>query len=172
MRKFLLFLTIVLLSPAVVMAQQHKQKTKKADAETVEWKYELAPVAVGAQGNVIVKVWSYSANPNVAAEQAKKNAVHGVIFKGVPSAVNIPGKKPLVIEPEARSTYATDYFNDFFAQGGDYMRFVTLSGSGEQDVSKVDRRRYKVGVVVVVSYDNLRKELERAGIVKGLNSGF
>jgi len=33
-------------------------------------------------------------------------------------------------------------------------------------------KEYKIGVVVSVSKDQLRKDLEAAGIIKGLSSGF
>ncbi len=168
MKKLLL---IVMLSlPVAVTAQQHRQKTKKANIETSEWKYEIAPVSVGSQGNVVVAVWSDSPNPVVAAEQSKKNAVHGVIFKGFPSNGSVPGKKPLVQNSAAEQEHA-EYFDNFFADGGPYMRFVTLTGN-ERDVTKIDKRRYRVGAVVVVNYDNLRRELESQGIVKKLGSGF
>ena len=154
--------------PAVVTAQQHRKKSRKADMETAQWRYEIAPVSVGTQGNVVVAVWSDSASPVVAAEQAKKNAVHGVIFKGIPSNGSIPGKRPLV---QSGSEEHAEYFDDLFSDGGAYRRFVTLTGE-QHDVTKVDRRRYRVGVVVVVSYDRLRRELEEKGIIKRLGSGF
>ena len=51
------------------------------------------------------------------------------------------------------------------------MRFVTLT-SEKQQVPRVDKRKYRVGVVVVVSYDELRRELENQGIVRKLDAGF
>ena len=37
---------------------------------------------------------------------------------------------------------------------------------------KVGKNEYKVGVVISVSKDLLRKDLEAAGIIKGLGAGF
>jgi hypothetical protein len=42
---------------------------------------------------------------------------------------------------------------------------------GSAEVRKVGKE-YKVGVVVTVNKDMLRKHLEEAGIVRGLGSGF
>ena len=58
---------------------------KKADKQTVAWRYELEAEGTGVQGTYQIKVWSYSRNVETATEQSKKNAVHGIIFKGINS---------------------------------------------------------------------------------------
>ncbi len=144
-----------------------------ADTQTTQWRYEIEPVSVGTQGSAVVKVWSYLKDPKIAREQCKKNAVHGVIFKGIPSKERIPGKKPLVTAAEA-SQHA-DFFDKFFAAGGDYMKFVALTNTGAgggESVLKVSKKEYKVGVTVTVNYNNLRSYLEGKGIIKKLDAGF
>lgn len=154
-------------------ANAQKQKKKKADEETAEWRYEIACEKVGSQGTYLVKVWSYSRKPEVAVEQAKKNAVHGVIFKGF-SGNGCATQKPIARSASLEAEKA-DFFKLFFASGGKYMKFVTSSNNGSVaagDVTKVGKKEYKVGVVVTVQKDLLRKDLEAAGIIKGLSSGF
>jgi GTP-sensing pleiotropic transcriptional regulator CodY len=54
------------------------------------------------------------------------------------------------------------------------MKFVTVSGDGSvaaEDRMKVGKR-YKIGVIVSVNVSELRKDLEAAGIIRSLNSGF
>ncbi len=51
------------------------------------------------------------------------------------------------------------------------MKFVSTSGDGTPTTMKVGKE-YKIGVVVTVMVDLLRKDLEAAGIIKGLSSGF
>jgi hypothetical protein len=148
---------------------------KAANVDTQQWRYELDAVGVGAQGTYQVKVWSYSKDPNVATEQAKKNAVHGIIFKGFTSTVRgVPSQKPLV----SNSTTATekkDFFDAFFADGGGYMKFVNLTNSHDA-IAAGDRikigKEYKVGIIVSVNKDALRKELENTGIVSKLGDIF
>ena len=145
----------------------------KANIDTEKFRYEIECVSVGASGSYLVKVWSYSKKPNVAIEQAKKNAVHGVIFKGFTGAGAGCTQKPLASSPSIEEE-KEEYFNNFFADGGKYMKFVSVSGDGSvaaEDRLKVGKE-YKIGVVISVSKDNLRKDLEDAGIVKGLSSGF
>ena len=143
---------------------------KKADKQTIEWRYEIEPEGQGAQGSYKVKVWSFSKKQNVAQEQCKKNAVHGIVFKGY---AGVPGKvapqKPLVIDPAAVDQHA-DFFEKFFADGGDYMKFVQVV-SGVPTVFQVGKE-YKVGLIVIVQKDALRKYLEAAGVIKSLSAGF
>ncbi|HEY9124892.1 MAG TPA: hypothetical protein VIO15_11175, partial [Bacteroidales bacterium] len=61
-----------------------------------------------------------------------------------------------------------------FADGGDYMRYVAESSDGSigaEDRLKVGKE-YKIGIVVSVQKDLLRKDLEKAGIIRALDSGF
>ncbi|MBI5540096.1 MAG: hypothetical protein HY951_08560 [Bacteroidia bacterium] len=149
------------------------QAKKKADKATAEWRYEVECVSVGAQGSYLVKVWSYSKKPDVAINQAKKNAVHGIIFKGFTGTGAGCTQKPLTNNP-ALEQEKEEFFTDFFADGGKYMKFVSVTGDGaigEGDRLKVGKE-YKIGVVVSVAKDDLRKDLEAAGIIKSLNSGF
>lgn len=166
----LIFLLIIGSSVAV-----HAQAQKKADRQTREWRYEVQCAGVGADGTKLLKVFSYSKKPTVATEQSKKNAVHAMIFQGAVgnSSAGCPTIKPLTTNPALEQEKA-DFFDDFFAEGGKYMKFVTLSNDGAvgaEDRMKVGKE-YKIGVVVSVMYDQLRKDLEAAGIIKGLSSGF
>ena len=67
-----------------------------------------------------------------------------------------------------------DFFNAFFDDGGAYMKYVAVSGDGSvdgDDYLKVGKE-YKVGVVVSVRKDLLKKDLQAQGIIQGLSSGF
>ncbi len=84
----ILSLSILLLGVNLANAQRGK---KKADTETNEWRYEVEKTGTGKQGTYQLKVWTYSKDVATASLQAKKNAVHAVMFKGIPGS-----QKPLV----------------------------------------------------------------------------
>lgn len=171
MRK-LLILLLLLVGPGLLFAQS-RGKQKKADQQTAAWRYEIENLGmVATAGNRVFKVWSYASDPRVATEQAKKNAVHGILFKGLADASRAKGCSPLV--PGGESGHEA-FFDAFFAQGGEYMKYVALTTSGEvaaEDVLRVSKKEYKIGVIVTVQYDNLRRRLEQEGIVEKLNSRF
>lgn len=149
------------------------QAKKKANKDTNQWRYEIEVVSVGAPGTYLIKVWSYSKKPQIAIEQAKKNAVHGIIFTGFVGKQGVGGQKPLTNNVNLEQEKA-EYFKSFFADGGKYMKFVNISNDGSiaaEDRLKVGKE-YKIGVIVSVNTSALRKDLEDAGIIKSLDSGF
>ncbi len=149
------------------------QSTGIMKQERVSWNYEIEPAGVGTQGTYLIKVWSYSRRPVLAIEQAKKNAVHGIIFKGFGGVQGIPGQHPLSNDPNLEINQS-EFFKNFFSNSGKYMKFVNISNDGSvaaEDRLKVGNE-YKIGVVVSVNVAGLRKDLEEAGIIKSLSSGM
>lgn len=170
--KLTFILVLILLS---TQAYGQKRALKKADEDTKIWRYEIQCLSVASEGSYIVKIYSYSKNKNVAIEQSKKNAIHGVIFRGIPqSEIGCVGQPSLARHPNLEEKNR-DYFDWFFSEEGDYKKFITLTTDGAiapGDRLKVGKREYKIGLIVSVDIAGLRKELETAGIIKGLASGF
>lgn len=165
MKKTLLF-SIVLC--ALIFSSCATQK--KLNVETEQFRYELECAGNGTQGTYLVKVWTYAKNAQAAATQSKKNAVHGIIFKGFIGEDGCVSQRAIVNTPGAELEHK-DYFKLFFDDvQGEYMKYVSIS-STPQEIIKVGKE-YKVGVIVSVHKDALRKALENAGIVKGLSHGF
>jgi hypothetical protein len=102
-----------------------------------------------------------------------KNAVHGIIFRGFPDNNRVTGQKALAQSPNLEQE-KEDFFKEFFQNGGKFQKFVTLTNNGA--IAAEDRikmgKEYKIGVIVTVNVSALRKDLEDAGIIKGLSSGF
>jgi len=171
----LLLLSLFTIVQPANAQRRGKKARKEADKETVAWRYEIEAVNTGVQGTYQIKAWSYSNNVETAIEQAKKNAVHGIIFKGFPSKDGVAGQKPLARSPSLIKEKST-FFEEFFKTGsGNYMQFVTLANNGQiaaGDRIKISKKEYKIGVVVSVNKSELRKYLESEGIIKGLSSGF
>ena len=167
MKKKLLLLLIV------SIISIFEQSNKKGDIDTKDWKYEIQCAGVGNDGTYLVKVWSYSKKGNLAIEQAKKNAVHGIIFKGFTGGDGCASQKAMISNPNVEAE-KKEFFDLFFEDGGKYMKYVSVSTDGH--ISAEDRKKvgkeYKVGIIVSVMKDALRKDLESAGVVKGLSSGF
>lgn len=149
---------------------QAQTKKEKLIAGYINSNYEVECLGTGVQGSQFLKVWGYGNSPENAVIEAKRNAVHAVIFKGITVGQGCM-KNPLVTNKEAEQNFKK-YFDDFFAPGGKYLDFVALTGEGVQDRIRVDRRTYKVGINVSVMSAALRKELESAGIINKLSDGF
>lgn len=168
MKKIKLITALLILITTTVFAQQ-----RKANKDTETWRYEIEAVQTGLQGTYLIKVWSYSKKPETATEQSRKNAIHGIIFKGFSGKEGVPGQNPLTSNSNLE-VEKEDFFKTFFADGGKYMKYVTLSNDGAvaaEDRMKIGKE-YKIGVVVSVNVAALRKDLENEGIIKSLSSGF
>ncbi len=171
-----LVITLITLLCFDANAQRRKLR-KKAKKDMLEWRYELECMGIGVSGTYLVKVWSYSRDPQIAIEQAKKNAIHGIIFRGYSGnrengCVTVA---PMVSNPNIEIE-KKDFFKDFFADGGKYQKFINLTADGAvaaSDRIKISRKEYKIGVVVSVRKDLLRKDLIAAGIIESFESfGF
>ncbi|HCT31223.1 MAG TPA: hypothetical protein DIW31_10955 [Bacteroidales bacterium] len=165
-------LLLVMVLGLTINSTAQSRAQKKADKDTDDFVYEIEGMSVGTQGTYLIKVWSYSKKPTIAINQAKKNAVHGVIFKGFSGKPGVPGQKALATPEIEKEKEA--WFDEFFSDKGNYNRYVTESGDGTvaaEDRMKVGKK-YKIGVIVSVNVADLRKALEDAGVIKGLSSGF
>ncbi|MFI3296839.1 MAG: hypothetical protein R3Y59_04330 [bacterium] len=135
--------------------------------------YEVETLTTATRGTKLIKVWAFDSNVDKAIIQAKKNAISAAIFKGYPAGGSANATPPLLTDPNAEQTHH-EYFNTFFATGGEYLNYVV--NTSDQAPSGLNRLKvskgYKVGIVVQVNYENLRKKLINDGIIRGLNTGF
>ena len=144
--------------------------------KTVEYNYELVTVKNGGgatSGFRIFKVWSYCKKKELLTQEiCMRNAVHGVIFKGLAGDDAIGGQMKALV-PEGVGEHK-DYFDNFF-DSGDFKQFIQLTSKGAQqagDVVKTANKEWKVGLVVQVNVNALRKRLEADGIIMSTQDIF
>ena len=164
-------LTLALMLGFLCMNSSCSAQRKKNPAAFYD--YEVECMGTGRDGTQLIKVWGYGKNANKAIDQAKKNAVHAVIFRGI--AAGKPGcmQRPLATRPGTEQQHRA-YFEAFFKDGGKYLNYVAITSDGSidpKDRLKVGRE-YKIGVIVTVMHAQLRKELEAAGVIPALGQGF
>ena len=138
---------------------------------TPTYGYEMTCLGVGSEGSNLLKVYSYGKNYDKAVKQAKHDAVHGILFKGIVGS-NGCANQPAMVKPQEQ--VANQAFFDEFFKKGEYLRFVNISNDGS--IGATDRLKvgsmYKIGVTVSVQKDALRKYLEQAGVIKPLGVGI
>jgi hypothetical protein len=120
-------------------------------------------------GSVTVKAWGNGSNRADAIEQAKKNAVNDVLFRGITEGKNGCFPRPLVTEVNARTRYET-YFNRFFKDGGEYKKYISMKderiGNQWNSDKKGARQSVTYGIVVRVLRADLKTKLTKDGILK------
>lgn len=129
--------------------------------------YDIEAAGSGTQGTYLVRVWVYSKSGKVTDTDIKRAAVHGVVFRGFAAGAGSPSQKPIASSPTVETQHA-DYFGAFFK--GPHEQFASIV-TGSYKRTKLPKG-YKAGAIVQVQKDALRHELEEAGIVRGLSSGF
>ena len=128
--------------------------------------FETECISVEQDGSQTLRVWGKGRNRSDAIEQAKKDAVYEILFKGVLKGNKGYNLRPLVTEVNARERYQ-DYFDIFFMDGGEYLKYVSMADKrmGSTKKVKTDTRvRYCVTVRVLVP--ELRMRLKEDGILK------
>lgn len=165
----LLYLILLLFSfSASVNAQ------KKA---IVGYNYELSlskENVAATSGFKIFKIWSYGKKKELLTKDiCMRNAIHAVIFKGLAASdIGTQGNVPAMC-PEGYDAHQ-EYFDGFF-ESGDYMQFIQLTSKGAQqagDVIRTANKEWKVGLLVQINVNALRKRLEADGIIQSTRGLF
>ncbi len=131
--------------------------------------YKTECLGVELDGSETVKAWGNGRNRSDAVEQAKKNALRDVIFFGLVEGKQDCKQKPLIFEVNAQEKYE-DYFNKFFADGGEFKNFISLRD--ERILDKISRDKKKGrgsvtnGFIVRVLRSELKAKLIADGIIK------
>lgn len=130
--------------------------------------YEIFGAGTATQGSCMVDVIVTSAKSNINDQEIVKSAIHGVLFKGFFNEELRLSQKPLTGSALVEQQHA-DFFKDFF--NSSYQNYGQALQSSRR-VTKISRKEYKIQMTIIVSKNQLRKDLEEAGIIKKLNSGF
>lgn len=161
MKKTIVLIILSLICPLILLAASPVKDDSPYDIEMAE---------VGEPGTLVVKVWCYNKKPNVDEQTALMNAVKGVMFKGVSDAGRMKGRRALV---KAGYDSNPEYFDTFFSNN-EFMEYAHIGVNNyvaQDDLIKI-KKTYKIGKIVVVHFNELRKRLENDKIIEGLDSGF
>ena len=141
-------------------------KTTDISSEYAFTTFETECLGVELDGSQTLRAWGKGKNKADAIEQAKKNAVRDVLFKGINAGSGECNKRPLILEVNAQEKYEY-YFNVFFRDGGEYKKYV--SSEDENKTSKIRAKhstQENYGVVVRVKRAELRQRLIDDNIIK------
>lgn len=153
------FLTMMALLLAVVVGAMAKGDKMP--------QYDITGAGSGTEGTVLVKVYVYG--KSVSDQDLKRAAVHGVVFRGCSSGNASGARQPAMAPPTAETDNAA-FCEAFFATDGQCQSFATIV-AGSYDRVKT-QKGYKHGAILQIDKASLRKELEKAGVVRSLSSGF
>ena len=142
---------VIIMLAFIAFAMSSCKQTKVLYKETVRC------LNVELDGSETLRVTGFGRDQMDAKEQALKNAVNVILFKGVKDGNQGCNMRPLIEEPNARKKYE-DYFDEFFRDGGEYLKYVSL----DDKMSKSDYvHKTSTGRAYEMTVRVLRPELKR-----------
>ena len=164
-----IWISMVVFSCATTTVQSNKIPLLQYEARAMEGK-------VGVSGTVLFLIFSYGANSNEVIARCKRDALHAVLFRGIPGSNY---RYPLIDNPDLMYEQS-DYFKTFFAVKDlktfeedtsaipYYLNYVVHRAEIPIDPANVtDYGAYKkMGVPVSVNIDLLLSKLTKDDIVE------
>lgn len=166
MKRLLLYLSLVV-SMFLVSCSSSKKMTTNVR------QYYVQTMGVGADGTYLINVTNYfkSADESVYLDGLKRDAVHCVIYSGIPAG-NGSIKQPALMNNDTRIDGNEEALNQFFEQKL-YNNFInSVVNSSKTIVRMKDSKDYKISVTLSVNKDELRNYLIENNIIKSLNYLF
>lgn len=152
---------------SIVMFAAFSVSAKGVDEKSPLRNYTIESAGRPAsQGSYLVKVTVNTKNKNLTDKEIAQCAVHGVLFRGF-SGSNQHSEKPLARSASVETEHK-EFFDSFFSnRASSYASPVQST----RQVSK-SGKEYVISEIVEVRKDNLKRDLQEAGVIKTLTSGF
>ena len=133
-----------------------------------DYTFRTECLSLDLDGSQTLKAWGTGTNRSEAIEQAKKNAVRDVIFKGIYDGKQDCQIKPVITEVNAQLKHE-EYFIKFFSKKGDYKDFIKVidDKSNQKSDRNADENRQRVsyGIVLRILRSELQQKLKEDGIL-------
>jgi hypothetical protein len=167
MKKIAIFLLCIFSLVPFASAKDKVEDMYTYDVEAIKG-------SASAPGRVVFKVWSYGKVDKLTRDLFKRNAVHALIFKGIPASDDSSTNKGVrALAPDSYDSNRETY--DSFFGSGEYLKYVELGNDGNilpGDRRKISNKEYKVGMICIVNKVALRNFLKAKNIIKELGAGY
>ena len=170
------FLKICIIALLIVPINSLFSKTNSnrrvTEERTRNWQYEsICSESGGTGSSYLIQVTSYVGDVRLALNQAKKNAIHAVLFKGVAgNNLGCTAKEPLIKNGVYNDNF--EYFEDFFYNTRQYNQYATAPSGTAESSEKLKRKMNKVTFIISVNVDELRKKLEYDKIIEPMGAAL
>jgi hypothetical protein len=132
--------------------------------------YQTECVTLETGGYVTFKIWNTKSGKSYKPEQARKDAIHAVLYSGIAGSNGCVTQEALLIKLEEIEKFK-GIEKDFFSSSGKWAQYTRSSATETTLPVNLGAKNWKV-YQVSVSKDALRKFLSEKSIIKTINSGF
>ncbi len=129
--------------------------------------HEIECMGAELDGSVTLKAWGKGKSRPDALEQARKEALNSVLFVGIRNGKPDCDTRAILNAPNIREN-KSDYFNNFFKDGGDYKKFISNRDESFGKKERIKGRDGEVmfGFIIRVMRSELKKQMITDGILK------
>lgn len=132
--------------------------------------YQTECVSIETDGYVTIKIWDTKKGEQYKSEQARKDAIHAILFSGVASVNGCATQPPILNKTEELENFKT-IEKSFFAKKGKWSMYTRSTATETTLPENLGLKNWKV-YQVSISKNELRKYLEEQKIIKSLTNGF
>ncbi len=132
--------------------------------------YQTECISLESDGYIAIKVWDTQKGSKYKAEQARKDAIHAILFSGISGGNGCATQPPILNKSEEQNNFK-NIEKTFFAKNGKWSMFTRSSATETTLPASLGAKNWKV-YQVSISKNELRKYLEEQKIIKSLNNGF
>lgn len=132
--------------------------------------YQTECVTIENEGYITIKIWDTKKGTNYLPEQARKDAIHAILYSGISANNSCTTQPPLLSKTEEQENFKSIQ-KTFFSKKGKWAMFTRSSATETTLPDNLGSKNWKV-YQVSVSKNELRKYLEEQKIIKSLNNGF
>lgn len=159
MNKSRQFLVLVLTTSFLLMAFKESYNS-----------YQTECISLETEGYVSFKIWDTKSGKSYKPEQARKDAVHSVLYAGIAGSNGCTTQTALLVKSEDFEKFKK-IEKDFFSSKGNWAKYTRSSATESTLPINLGQKSWKV-YQVSVSKDALKKYLEEKSILKSINTGF
>ena len=132
--------------------------------------YQTECVSLDTDGYVTILIWNTKKGAKYKPEQARKDAVHAILYSGVAGGTGCSTQPPILNKAEEQDNFKS-IEKSFFAKKGKWSMFTRSSATETTLPANLGVKNWKV-YQVSISKNELRNYLEEQKIIKSLTNGF
>ena len=132
--------------------------------------YQTECVSLDADGYVTILIWNTKKGAKYKPEQARKDAIHSILFSGISGGNGCMTQPPILNKLEEQENFKS-VKRIFFSKKGKWSMFTSSSTKETTLPTNLGVKNWKV-YQVSISKNELRNYLEEQKIIKSLTNGF
>ena len=132
--------------------------------------YQTECISTDNDGYITIRIWDTKKGEKYSAENARKDAIHALLFSGVSGGSGCASQPPILNNGKEQESFKS-IKNSFFRRSGKWSYFTRSAVSDDVLPNSLGDSKSKV-YKVSVAKDRLRRYLEEKKIIKSLTNGF